>query len=388
MKMGRKTLLYPYHYECAPLLRHASLCREHEIVRVVSPKGWALHGKDAAFADRGEETGLTVSDDFEAALDAVDAVMICDVGNMTVEKRDAAFFEMITGKIAAAIGRGKDIVCLMKLPDTARAALLALAQEKGVGFSFVNTREPADNDGRNRLHKISVPVVFVLGCTDNTDKFAIQLGLTEQFRAGGYHAVSVGSRGYGELWGLRPFPDFLYADDMGAPEKVSAFNRYLFELEGQLSPDIFIIGVPGGIMSASDLCPGDFGILAYMLSNAVRPDYAVLSMNYNASIADADYFDDLNDIIKTRFGYPIRAFNMSGNEIDWNEVSERETLSFLGHSLDETARVVEKCQTLGGAAPVFNLKRKDELDRLYAHIVNTLSGENQVEVVNQKEYAR
>lgn len=47
--MKRKAIIFPYNAECASLVRNRELLLNHEIVACVSPIGYGLQGKDAAY---------------------------------------------------------------------------------------------------------------------------------------------------------------------------------------------------------------------------------------------------------------------------------------------------------------------------------------------------
>lgn len=56
--MKRKAIIFPYNAECASLVRNRELLLNHEIVACVSPIGYGLQGKDAAYAYGGKIQGL------------------------------------------------------------------------------------------------------------------------------------------------------------------------------------------------------------------------------------------------------------------------------------------------------------------------------------------
>ena len=60
--MKRKAIIFPYNAECASLVRNRELLLNHEIVACVSPIGYGLQGKDAAYAYGGKNKGIVISD--------------------------------------------------------------------------------------------------------------------------------------------------------------------------------------------------------------------------------------------------------------------------------------------------------------------------------------
>ena len=74
-------MIYPYDIEFAPVLRHKSMFKDLEIVKVLSPKGWGFTQKDAATADGGSKIGITVESDFENSLNGCENLLLIDSYN-------------------------------------------------------------------------------------------------------------------------------------------------------------------------------------------------------------------------------------------------------------------------------------------------------------------
>lgn len=75
-----KVLVYPYDYEFTPVLRHIGLLHGLNVTILVSPGGWGLSGKDAAYSDGGIPLGITVRSDFDESLDECDTVWFVTPG--------------------------------------------------------------------------------------------------------------------------------------------------------------------------------------------------------------------------------------------------------------------------------------------------------------------
>ena len=75
--MKRKAIIFPYNAECASLVRNRELLLNHEIVACVSPIGYGLQGKDAAYAYGGENTGIVISDKKISEIN-FDDLLVCE----------------------------------------------------------------------------------------------------------------------------------------------------------------------------------------------------------------------------------------------------------------------------------------------------------------------
>ena len=386
--MSRKAMVYPYNYEFAPILRHSSLLDSVEITHLVSPKGWRLAGKDAGRADHGEDIGIDVSDDFATALEFVDTVIISDIGDMATEQTRDQISSFLLKQIEAAACSQKDIMCFYPFNAEEKKTIKTNCEKYGVQLlagepQIASTLEPPK---ATTLHRLSVPVIFVLGITENVDKFEIQMGIREWFIRNGYKPFSIGSRKNYELLGVESFPEFFLTSELDEVQKIIKFNEYVYDVQCKLNPDIVIVGIPGGVMPLSDMYPGDFGILSYMASNAVHPDYVILSTIYDDFMVQNTYFKELSDTMEKRLGYKTDAFNVSGSEVNWTKMSTFGKLGFYHHDIGKVDEVIGKLRKAEQTYGIYNLKKVSEKEDLVNTIINALSGETQVDVLNRQEF--
>lgn len=62
-------------------------------------------------------------------------------------------------------------------------------------------------------------------------------------------------------------------------QKKLRFNHYVNYIANSEDADIVIVGVPGGVVPISNKL-FDFGIMNYMVANAVKPDYVILNTGF------------------------------------------------------------------------------------------------------------
>lgn len=96
--MKRKAIIFPYNAECASLVRNRELLLNHEIVACVSPIGYGLQGKDAAYAYGGKNTGIVISDKKISEIN-FDDLLVCESSS------DFDTFIMPQVKLAAECGK-------------------------------------------------------------------------------------------------------------------------------------------------------------------------------------------------------------------------------------------------------------------------------------------
>lgn len=310
-----KVIIYPYGSEFAPLMRHSKLLSKYEVIAAVSPKGWGLNNMDAGFADRGTDIGIIVTSDFQETLEKCDTLIVADC------EADERFIKIIFRKIEDAIDKGKNIICTLPLDSIVVNEYITKCSQKGIYFKYLACNHDLDRhpyDIQDEcIEGISVPVIFVLGLGEKTNKFEIQLSLREGLMNKGYKISQVGTRNYCDLAGVNPIPGFIYETGISEVHKIVLFNRFIKEIENRESPDVIIIGIPGGIMPFNSKITNKFGIIPYMISQAVIPDFSVVSVYYEDY--ETKYFDMLSKSIRYKLGFEVDCFNIANNQIDWGE---------------------------------------------------------------------
>ena len=368
----KRALIYPYDSESGILLRFNHLNKDFNSVGVVSPRGWGLVGKDAGTADGGGEIGLRVAKDFEEYNDKdYDAVVLVD------SFKELDFEKIVYPKLERLVSKGKDIISLTRIGSYHLKLLEDLCNSNNVSFqSFVDDKKPNMPQFTNILD-IDVPVIFVLGLGDRTQKFNIQLSLWEGLKRLGYNVSQIGSKSYGSIFGFHSFPNFMLSDDISEQNKVILFNRMVKRIEINEKPDVIIIGVPGGIMAINKDIAQGFGIIPYMISQAVKADASILSIYYEEY--SEDFFKEIELLAKYRFRATIDCFNLSNIKIDYAEVEQSKQMSYL--MVDKAFIDDKKNKYKGVNKPFFNIFNENDQRDIVQYIVDVLSGEEAIEDV-------
>ncbi len=234
----------------------------------------------------------------------------------------------------------------------------------------------------NRNSKIDLlnpvkPVIFVLGLGEKMHKFELQLILREKYIKEGYKVSQIGSRNNScELLGFHSFPLELHKNNLTESEKVIYFNRYIKHIENEEKPDIFIIGIPGGIMPYSNQFTNRFGFMSYIVSNAVEPDAGILSINYGEWTKKL--LEKLTKTTEYKLGFPIDCFNISNTQIDWTASIEKGHLMY--NILEKEFIEIKKKELLNSKLPVYYILDNNDVNNMTELIIDKLAeyGESQV----------
>ena len=382
MKAKKSAMIYPYTNEFTPFLRYWDN-DDYEIVQLVSPKGFMLHGKDASRADMGEPLGCIVQSDFEAGLEAIDALILVDYGsyhapatidNLYSDQR----LDLSLRKAKAALECGKEVLCLADLGTDRTDELLAYAETTQGSIVFAPKESGVANVLKTSRLKITTPVIFVMSESENCGKFSVELGLRNALLEKGYNVSLVGSRKHGYLAGVHSvFP--LMSEKIGEYEKIKKFRQYIYDLEKTEDPDVFIIGVPGGLIPFNELFHNGYGIYPYMISQAIRPDFTILCMSHWERVNKA-FFQRFEDILTYRFGSALNAIHISRMELDWqkSEHTMTETFSRYEGSLETALKEYKEA-----FAHSYDLMDSAQMDALADHIIRSLSSDENVHILEE-----
>ncbi|SHJ38143.1 peptide maturation system protein, TIGR04066 family [Clostridium cavendishii DSM 21758] len=311
MKIKNKIVIYPYDIQSTPLLRYRHLLNDYEIIGVVSPKGWGLNNKDASSADGGPNIGIIVNDKLENLFDKCDTVIFIESEN----KLD--FNKVIYPKILKSIDAGKNIICNLELENDILSKIKLRCRENNVSFKY-NFPHLNSNNSKitsEEIYEINVPVIFVLGITERTNKFNIQLALRDKFLNEGYKVSQIGTKNYCEIFGFHSFPRFMFDPNITENEKIISFNYLIKDIEQAEKPDVIIVGIPGGTFPINKMFTHKFGILALEVSLGIKPDAAVFSVLYEDYYPE--YFEQISNSIRYKFGFEVTCFNQSNTQLDW-----------------------------------------------------------------------
>ena len=366
MNLKSNTLIYPLDINSVSLIRHNNLIDKYKITKAVVPKAWGFTGEDASVIDKGDYLGLIVESDFDEAVKECETVLFVE------SETKLNFNNMIYPQLIKAVESSKNIVCAIKLEDKVKEEIVNIANKNNSTFEYLI-------EGNNDIEvplieytdKINVPVIFVAGLCERTNKFEVQLALRENLINMGYKVSQIGTRKYCELMGFHSFPEFMYSKEFYDHEKVTLFNEYVKLIELDENPDIIIIGIPGATIPYNDIFKGRFGILAYEISMAVSADITVLCSLLERCF-DKKYFELMSNIHKDRFNSTIDCYNISPAMYNKKYSEYLKSVQYINTSSEYVNKKIEDYKNL--KTPIFNVLDKNDGKKMTEFIVNKLVG--------------
>lgn len=314
-----KVAIFPYNPNYIPVLKNKNLLRDIEICHLLSPSGFGLTGKDGYIYD--DTSGYKIQDGFsKKILEEIDCVWLTETIDDFKDEDISYLLENISkyekGVILSKSNSVVEELCEklnieLTNPDTyVKEYGMLKSEDFRQGFKF---------------KKFETPVITVLGASENTQKFDLQLYLRNKFTEHGYKVSQVGTKSFCEFLGFHSLPAYFYDDDAITRNNVIDFNNYLHEINQNEKPDVIIVGIPEGIFELNSTHTFNFGTKAYEMCNAFTSDYSILSI-FDGTYND-DFYEQMEAVCKYKLNVDLDAFFVSNYGIVTNSI-DTQTLAY------------------------------------------------------------
>lgn len=355
-----KLLVYPMNKSLAPLGRYADMVTDYDQVIPVAPRSFGYGTGDMAVVDGGMESGVNITYDLKAALEACDAAFLdyCPTANLDGKQ----YMDVIQ----SLVNTGRRVSISDDLQDFLVRHGYETIKKLPIEILEYNKNNIVLNEEK-RLLDLSVPCIFVFGSGDLTNKFDIQLGLRKAFQKAGYTVMQLGTKKYSSLFGFDPLPKFIL-ESGDSQQKVLDFNHYVYEKAKSDNADVVIIGIPGGIMPNNPYQFTEFGEPAFLIGNALKSDISILSL-YCAPYPQ-EVLQYLLNICKYRFGSPTHYISLACQDMMVSpETLEFQTLSIPVKRINDD--ILPQVTCLG--AKVFAAMDTEGMNHVAKQIIAELS---------------
>jgi peptide maturation system protein (TIGR04066 family) len=354
-EINKIAVIYPIKKEYVEIIKYKNMLKGFEKIIPVSLVGQGIEHRDVGEFIKGEPLGMEVTSDFETSIQDATEIIFTE------------FSELVYEKMIYSMEQKKNIICLFKLEDEVEVLIIQTCKNKGITYkNYCNSKEVYPEVKDNKLHKINVPILLICGISEYTNKFELQLKARNEFLKRGYNVSQVGSKEYSRLFGMHNFPEFMFSN-MQDVDKIYRFNSYIKEIENTEEPEILIIGVPGGAMQYDADHPNGFGIINYLVSNALTVDVTMLSLAFNEY--DESFWDFAENYMKYRYEYPVQSFHLSNifHDVYGDERNDQERLVYINQN-----KVNEKIASFD-RKDVFNLNNEEAFIKTVDEIIDYLS---------------
>ncbi|SHI22949.1 peptide maturation system protein, TIGR04066 family [Sporobacter termitidis DSM 10068] len=368
-----KIIVYPCSREFLPVLSAIiEYSDTYEVISVVTPKAWLEEGADAGTLDRRGPIGISVTNDFYAKLQECDTVVIPDSENAGLLADD------IAQKMNDTLDHQKNIICCIPLDPAMAERLQKRADKQNTYFLYCRS-ETTGFSFSNRLYKPYTPVVCVGDMLTGLNAFDILVNLHEQMKQNGFRPLSISANVNSGILGHHFLPDFLQKPGLSEERKIFGFSHYIERLEEEYRPDILLVQIPQGMLKYSNRIPNGFGIRAFLMAQALFPDYFILCIPFEDYKGDC--FGPLSDNFKHRFGYTIDAVALSNARINYSASNLQRRIELNYVNQEEVKKKAEELKR-DSEVPVFCFSEKEAMAEA---LLRTLESYSEIAALNEPD---
>jgi peptide maturation system protein (TIGR04066 family) len=364
--MRSPSAIYPFYSQILPIVRKFDeLQSGYSLEAILSPTGLGLMGHDLGYACNKRNTNIIISG--EEGID--------DTHWNTLHVFKPPLGMVIASSyllkiMERAIIRGKSIIYydfeqrsipqgIIELQNRFRDNLLIQVENSNLFGNFVI---------EEGFYNITAPVILVGGLVECPDVLNALLCLTINFVRNGLYPAVVTKQPIGQIFGFHNINHILISPDLTEALKIKEINRYFAAIEHYDCPDIFIVEAPDAVMRYNDFDPTGFGVLTYMLAQAIRPDMFVCCVPLQLAVGEL--IESLSRDFQIRLGTPIHAVQVSNIVIDTADLNQSKKLTYI-HV--EQNRVQDQIIKEGPKSqiPLFDIDDGDE-EKMFRCIVSSM----------------
>ena len=208
-----KLIIYPYSISFSPFLRHLAAINKYNIISAVVPGKQVYNDIDASYIDEGPEIGVLLQSDFEKQLEKCETILWSNYEYI----ENQHYFDKVIFQMENALEINKNIICYQKLNFEIVENLKLIAKKNNCNFKYIYDYEDKDTETYELDQKdedIYVPIITVMGVSENCSKFETQLSIRRDLINRGYKVSQIGSREGCELLGFHSFPKFMTSNEL------------------------------------------------------------------------------------------------------------------------------------------------------------------------------
>lgn len=361
MKKKIRTLVYPFDDECEAFLEFRSWMEYIDIIAVDTPCGW------------GKMNFIEKSDiqQIDSGIKGIELLWIVESTNkITLEEFEKRLIFLTKDIKSILVSRKLSEEELEKLEEIAKINSAKIIEEEDI--IGVLTEQSFEESGLGyALKDIEIPTVMIAGAGENCNKFELELLVANKLKEKGYKVSVVASRSHMNCLGIHSFPTFMFDHVKSESEKIIAYNNYIKFLSEMDKPDIFILGVPGGILPITRRQPEHFGVSAFEVFNSVKPDYMIFNL-YNVDV-ESKYLSEIKQLMRYRFDVEVDSFYISNYIQDGLSLN---TFMPIKYIRQEQQDIEEKWEKYGEG-----IYYKSRISLLVENLIETLNGYKEIEIL-------
>ena len=311
IKEKTKVALYPVFAYTMPVVRYLMKYRSDiEIVELLSPPGSCGCGKDAGFFDNREELGKLIipfSDTDTELWENLWLLHYESLGFTEERKRQSVYAPMIN----IATRNHKRI--LNNLSD--KHGITSVKPATSISTIVHNTKAIKRFGTLNPIKQFTVFVGGIVGLDDSFEVFLNLYGeLSKHARVTAFSTSK-----NAEICGVTDLNSVVNSNLYSENNKVFEIEKIITGTSDETKADIILIHLEEALLPFSDTQTSGFGIIPYLFSKIVSPDYFVCCLPYGYS--NPLFLKECATGLKGCLGFSPDRWHLSNAMLDYTIVS-------------------------------------------------------------------
>ena len=273
--MRTRIALFPVFADTLPVVRYLLKYRtDLEIIELLSPPGSCCCGKDASVLDNREPLGVIVRSSEETEFASWDALYLLQHKgfNLTTDKNCQIVYAAL---IENAKKNKKSVV------DFTHITGLCDSREQIVERTTI---QPSlyERKSFGSLERIRTFQIFIGGIVETENTFEVFLKLYGELSKS-FRIAAFSSSKNAPICGAVSLGDVLYDNMLSENQKVYALESIIKESCKAKRADMVLMQLDEPLMPFNEMQTNGFGIMPFLVSKVVEPDYFICCLPYGYS---------------------------------------------------------------------------------------------------------
>jgi peptide maturation system protein (TIGR04066 family) len=358
--------IYPFYSQILPIVDNFDEMQSiYSLKAIISPPGLGLIGHNAGYACNKKNDNFIVAGLEELNSSYWDTLHLF---RPPIEMSlDSSF---ICRTMETAISKGKHIIYYdYEKGEISKEILDLQKRNRNEFFIRVENTDPYNNYHEwGNFFKLTAPVILVGGLVQCPEMLDVLLSLSKHFIKSEINPIVVTNQPIGQLFGFHNIHHLFSSQQVTESLKIREINRYFAAIEKKDFPGVFIVEAPDAVMRYGDIDPNGYGILTYMLAQAIKPDIFICCVP--VELAESNFIENLSRDFQIRLGTPIHIVQVSNIVIDTADLIQRKQLSYIFVNGKRVKNQIEK-KSLNSHIPFIDIDWDGE-DKLFQYIDSSM----------------
>jgi len=308
--MHKKIAIFPIDHNTVTFARYAYM-GNYEAIALLAPQLNVLEGNDISKIDGGTNANIQLHIDYKLKIWDCDVVYFT---NSDLIQDMSIYHDLI--EYAKDLGK-ETIIAKSVLARLGQKAETECCKQQPIFF---------DDSIPPKLMTIEAPIISLFTIGENCGQPQTELSMREFFLNKDYHVMQIGTQEYSNVIGCINLPSFMFDSTVDSQKKIIMLNRFVYDLYMSEKPELILIGVPNPIMKYNDVILNGFGIIPFIIHNAIKSDIGVLSIYYGEYTHE--YLKLITQFCKYRFDVQTKYFSIANSHVSKN-IDDPSKLEYL-----------------------------------------------------------